>query len=504
VRCAHAKGEAMNRARALMVWGASSHAGKSLVATALCRWAANAGIDVVPFKAQNMSNHARVVPGLDGACGEIGSAQYFQALAARAAPHVDMNPVLLKPERDTLSQVVVHGRVDARLSRMLWRERSTELARAARESYERLAARHDLIVIEGAGSPAEINLADGDYVNLGVMRWSGARALMVMDIDRGGAFAHAYGTWALLPDDLRRQLAGFVFNKFRGDAALLAPAPALLEARTGVPTLGVLPMLRGHGLPEEDGVMDLAPGGDDEDPSAIEIVVVAYPRASNLDECAPLRALPGVRLRWARTAQEAASGGWVLLPGSKQVSGDLRWLRETGIAEVVRRHAARGRPVLGICGGMQMLGERLLDPRGLDGEPGVDTPGLGLLPISTGFESDKRLRVSRTAFGPLAPPWQALSGLSVEGYEIRIGRTSALDKTKSAAAAADDGEPVAWCRGPVLGLALHGIFEQGSLLRALFSVADVPLDDRLDRLADAAAGALGEATMQSLLGVAPA
>jgi len=248
--------------RAVMVWGASSGAGKSLLATALCRWAVRQGLDVAPFKAQNMSHNARAIPvdpdDPDSLLGEISAAQYYQALAARVAPRADHNPVLLKPERDTHSQVVVHGRVDAALSAQPWRQRSATLAAAARTSFERLAARHELLVIEGAGSPAEINLAPQDYVNLGTARWAREhgvlRALLVVDVDRGGAFAHLHGTWALLPEDLRPALAGFVLNKFRGDAALLAPGPEQLQAMTGVPLLGVLPMRRDHGLPEEDGL----------------------------------------------------------------------------------------------------------------------------------------------------------------------------------------------------------------------------------------------------------
>lgn len=247
---------------ALVVWGTSSSAGKSLLTTALCRWAVRHGIDVAPFKAQNMGNAARVVlaarAGVAGAVHEISLAQYLQALAARVEPHVDMNPVLLKPVCDTRSEVVVHGSLDASLSCMPWRERSVLLAAAAQQGFERLAARHDLLIIEGAGSPAEINLAAHDYVNLGVARWAQAqgtlRAIVVCDIDRGGAFAHLYGTWALLPEDLRPALAGFVLNRFRGDPALLPPGPERLCSLTGVPLLGVVPMHREHGLPEEDAL----------------------------------------------------------------------------------------------------------------------------------------------------------------------------------------------------------------------------------------------------------
>jgi adenosylcobyric acid synthase len=465
-----------------MVWGASSNAGKSLVATALCRWAVRQGVNVAPFKAQNMSNHARVVPNLDGGCGEIGSAQYFQALAARVPPTVDMNPVLLKPERDTASQVVVQGRVDATLSALPWRERSALLAQAARQSYERLAAQHELIVIEGAGSPAEINLAESDYVNLDVMAWSGARALLVVDIDRGGAFAHAYGTWALLPPALRERLDGVVFNKFRGDASLLAPGPEMLAARTGVPLLAVLPMLRQHALPEEDGVMDFDRSGSDH---GDEIVVVVGPRASNLDEFAALRRVPGVRLRWARDASQVHSQGCIVLPGSKQVSGDLRWLRESGIADAVLRHAARGGRVLGICGGMQMLGQRLVDAEGADGERGVDVPGFGLLPITTVYAGDKRVRHSHATFEDLQAPWAALRGVSAPAYEIRVGRTeltAASDNTVTMRA--DDGMAVAWQRGSVLGTALHGLLESTDVQRALWSGHAPSLDQGLDELAD--------------------
>jgi adenosylcobyric acid synthase len=493
----------MSRARALMVWGASSNAGKSLVATALCRWAVRRGIDVAPFKAQNMSNHARVVPTADGGFGEIGSAQYFQALAARVAPSVDMNPVLLKPERDTASQVIVHGRADAALSALPWRERSALLAHAARASYERLAARHELIVLEGAGSPAEINLAASDYVNLDVMHWSGARAVLVVDIDRGGAFAHAFGTWALLPDDLRARLAGFIFNKFRGDAGLLAPGPEMLAARTGVPLLGVLPMLHEHGLPEEDGVMTFDDAATDDDRSATEIVIVVYPRASNLDEFAPLRRLRGVRLRWARTAAQAHSRGWIVLPGSKQVSSDLRWLRESGIADVVQRHAARGAPLLGICGGMQMLGERLSDDDGADGERGVDMAGLGLLPLRTDYHGDKRVRRSSATFSATSTGtgggWSALHGVAVEGYEIRVGKTDATDAAASVVARADDGVAVAWAAGAVLGAAVHGVMESPAALHALFAAGADPMAQSLDALAAALEQALGAAVLNKLL-----
>lgn len=487
---------------ALMVWGTSSGAGKSLLATALCRWAAREGLDVAPFKAQNMSNNARVVPAPDGGVGEIGSAQYFQALAARVAPHVDMNPVLLKPERDTASQVVLQGRVAAELSRQPWRERSAALAAAARQSFERLADRHALIVIEGAGSPAEINLAPQDYVNLGTARWAQARgrcqALLVADIDRGGAFAHLQGTWALLPPDLRPLLAGFVLNKFRGDAALLAPGPQQLQALTGVPLLGVLPMRRDHGLPEEDGLYTPLTGGR----AGPRIAIVAGPHISNLDEFQPLAATASVR--WVRRADELDGADWVVLPGSKQVSGDLTWLRAQGLDAAVRRHALAGRPLLGICGGLQMLGEWLADPQGVDGEAHGPRAGLGLLPLATHYAAPKRLRAGTAAFAAegLGEPWQALAGLRGPAYEIRCGRTEATTATARPVLFDTEGAALGWCGGPagnVLGIATHGLFEQAAALRALLGQDARTLEQSFDGLADLIDEHLGAATLRALL-----
>lgn len=490
---------------AVMVWGASSGAGKSLLATALCRWAARQGLDVAPFKAQNMSNNARVVPAPDGGVGEIGSAQYFQALAARVTPQVDMNPVLLKPERDTASQVVLQGRVAAELARQPWRERSAVLAAAARQSFERLADRHDLIVIEGAGSPAEINLAPQDYVNLGTARWArergACRALLVADIDRGGAFAHLHGTWALLPGDLRPLLHGFVLNKFRGDAALLAPGPQQLQALTGVPLLGVLPMRRDHGLPEEDGLYTTVSGAS----TGPRIAIVGGPHISNLDEFQPLLATASVR--WARRADEIEGADWVVLPGSKQVSGDLAWLRAQGLDAAVQRHAQVGRSLLGICGGLQMLGERLADPDGVDSEAHGPRPGLRLLPLATHYAAPKRLRAELVAFANdsaagLGGPWHVLGGLRWPAYEIRCGRTEPTGRGAQPVLFDADGAAVGWCGGPagnVLGIATHGLFEQAQALRALLGRGTRTLDDSFDGLADLVDEYLGAPTLRALL-----
>jgi adenosylcobyric acid synthase len=464
-------------ARCVMVLGTTSGAGKSWLATALCRWYARQGLRVAPFKAQNMSNNARVVAG-----GEIGSAQYFQALSARAEPEVRMNPLLLKPERDTHSQVVLMGRVSAELTALPWRGRSERVWPQIAGALDALRAENDVVVIEGAGSPAEINLMDSDIVNLRVARHADARCLLVSDIDRGGAFAHLYGTWALMPERDRAMLRGFVLNRFRGDASLLAPAPEKLRALTGVPTVATLPMWWHHGLPEEDGVFDAGESSRGE--VRLTVAVVAYPRISNLDEFQPLKNLPGVRLRWARGPGDVEGADWIVLPGSKHTSGDLAWLRERGLDRAVAAHAARGGAVLGICGGLQMLGEALIDPHGIDG----NAPGLGLLPLVTVFAQDKTVRHREATFAPLAGAWRALAGVTMRGYEIHHGHTARHPAMAAAGDHAREAMPegLAWttAAGNVLGLYLHGLFEDPAALRALFGESAPTLDSVFDGLAD--------------------
>jgi adenosylcobyric acid synthase len=462
-------------ARSVMVLGTTSGAGKSWLATALCRWYARQGLKVVPFKAQNMSNNARVVPGQGGRAGEIGSAQYFQALAARVVPDVRMNPVLLKPERDDASQVVVLGDVRADLAAVPWRERSARLWPEARAALQALRSEADVIVLEGAGSPAEINLATSDFVNLRSAHEADAACLLVTDIDRGGAFAHLYGTHALLAPADRARLRGFVLNRFRGDASLLAPGPEQLQRLTGVPTLAVLPLWRGHGLPEEDGVHDAGAGFGAGD--GLRIAIVAYPRISNLDEFQPLVHAPGVRLCWARTPAELAGADWIVLPGSKHTSSDLAWLRSQGLAAPIAAHAARGGHVLGVCGGLQMLGDRLVDEHGIDGS----ASGLGLLPIITRFEPAKLLRATRATFAAIGAPWSALAGIAFDGYEIRHGRSMGPAEV---ALRNGDGEPIGWQRGSVLGVYAHGLFESDAVMRALFGATVRTLDGVFDGLAD--------------------
>jgi adenosylcobyric acid synthase len=472
-------------ARCIMVLGTSSGAGKSWVTTALCRYYARQGLKVAPFKAQNMSNNARVVAS-DNGQGEIGSAQYFQALAACAVPDVRMNPLLLKPEKDTASQVILMGQVNAELTLMPWRCRSNTVWPVVAQALDDLIAEYDVVVIEGAGSPAEINLHDSDIVNMRVALHANAQCLLVTDIDRGGAFAHLYGTWALLNAEERGLIKGFVLNKFRGDASLLAPGPQTLQTLTGVPTVATLPMWWQHGLPEEDGVFDdrsTASGA-----VTITIAVIAYPRISNLDEFQPLKNIPGVRLRWARSPADILDADWVILPGSKHTSSDLAWLREQGLDQAVTMHAGRGGAVLGICGGLQMLGEALIDTHGIDG----NGPGLGLLPVVTLFDEVKTVRRRQASFTQLHGAWRALSGVTMQGYEIHYGKTA----PHSAMAAAGDlalsvmADDLAWqnAAGNVLGLYLHGMFEDVAVLQALFGrggAFKVPtLDSVFDGLAD--------------------
>jgi adenosylcobyric acid synthase len=517
-------------ARCVMVLGTSSGAGKSWVATALCRHYANQGLRVAPFKAQNMSNNARVVaPALPAAqqalrrppgesWGEIGSAQYFQALAARAEPRVEMNPLLLKPEADTHSQVVLLGQPDRVLTELPWRQRSERVWPQIAAALDALRAEHDVVVIEGAGSPAEINLMASDVVNLRVARHADAACLLVADIDRGGAFAHLYGTWALLPAADRARLRGFVLNKFRGDAALLAPGPAQLQQLTGVPMLAVVPMRFGHGLPEEDGVFDDQGGGfgaesivgvegecvDNflwgSDHAPRRIAVVAYPRISNLDEFQPLRNLPGVVLRWVRRPAELQGADTIVLPGSKATAADLAWLRAQGLDAAIAAHAARGGRVLGVCGGLQMLGEALIDVHGV--ESGGNAPGLGLLPLVTSFAPDKTVRRTRARFGTLAGTWSALSGVEVAGYEIHAGQTAQHPAMAARGDVAREVLPgLAWQNpaGNVLGLYLHGLFEDAAALRALFGAAAPSLDDVFDGLAQVLERSFAPGALETLL-----
>lgn len=464
--------------KALMVWGCTSDAGKSLITAALCRWFSDHGWKTAPYKAQNMSNNARVAEG-----GEMGCAQHFQALAARRVPDVRMNPVLLKPERDTASQVVVMGQVDREIARLDWRSRSGHLWERARTPLRELLAENDLVILEGAGSPAEINLASCDYVNLSAAREAGAVCLLVSDIDRGGSFAHLYGTWAMLPEDLRGAVKGFVLNKFRGDASLLSPGPQMLAERTGVPVVGVVPRVE-HGLPDEDAVaLDHFPSPVGE--VRFEVRVVAWPRISNFDEFRRLAQWPGVRLAPARSPEDLRGADLVIVPGSKNTPSDLAWMRGRGIDRVLADLAAAGKPVLGVCGGLQALGATIEDPAGVEGE----AEGLGLLPLRTVHDPRKRVERTCARVPTLDGFWAPLSGLEVRGYEIRTG--SSTDGS---------GEGLFFQRGSVLGTYLHGLLEDGDVLTRLFGPDPDgvdPLEKTFDDLSSLLDRCLDMATISS-------
>jgi adenosylcobyric acid synthase len=514
----NADGHLPGRAPCLMVQGTGSGVGKSVLTAALCRLFARAGYRVAPFKSQNMALNASVTA--DG--GEIGRAQAAQAEAAGVEPTVDMNPILLKPEGDDRSQVVVRGRPVATVD---WREYArmqAGLLPIVAESLERLRRTHDLVVIEGAGSPAEINLAASEIVNMRIARLADARVLLVGDIDRGGVFAALVGTLALLAPADRARVGGFVVNKFRGDAALLAPGLEELTARTGVPVLGVLPWIAGRLTAAEDSLDLDAPGPRAQDGTgeAIEVAVVRFPRIANFDDFEPLAEEPGVRVRFVTTPAALGAADLIVLPGSKNTAGDLRWLSEHGLGEAIRAAAAAGRPVLGICGGFQMLGEALLDPEGVE-SPAPATPGLGLLPVVTTFSPSKttvRVRARVLASSGL---FAAAAGSEVRAYEIHAGRTRIPEGARrlfsvveSAGEPAADTDGVLNVAGNVGGTYLHGLFAgdalRGALLRHLATRAGIaadprwgaPREDPYERLADAVGGALDLAAVAKLAGVA--
>lgn len=467
-------------AKAIMIQGCTSSAGKSYLCAALCRILSDEGLRVAPFKAQNMSNNAGVTP--DGL--EMGRAQLVQARAARVTPDVRMNPVLLKPEADTRSQVVLLGKAHPELTALPWRERKPKLWPHVQGALHSLMNEFDVVVIEGAGSPAEVNLRESDIVNMRVAREVGASVLLAADIDRGGAFAHLLGTWHCLNAEERALLRGFILNRFRGDARLLAPAPQWLEEQTGVPTVGVVPWLNVP-LPEEDGVAVERSAFSDQ-PSAGFVAIARLPRVSNLDEFAPL----GELARWVASPAELVGARAVILPGSKSTAADLAWLRSTGLAAEITRLAAQGVPVLGICGGLQMLGQRISDPHGVEG--GQDVLGLGLLDLETEFDPKKTTRQTTLT--------DAETGYTLEGYEIHHGQTRAGVGAQELAAG------LLWRQGNVRGTYLHGLLENPAYLEQFLGWAALPapahldsLDARLDAIAAQVRAALDWDFVRSLL-----
>jgi adenosylcobyric acid synthase len=420
-----------------MVLGTTSDAGKTVVTTGLCRALARRGVRVAPFKAQNMSNNSMVTAG--GA--EIGRAQWIQAVAAQAEPEAAMNPVLLKPGSDRRSHVVVMGAPGGHLDASEYTGARAPLAAVAYEAFADLAGRYDVVICEGAGSPAEVNLRAHDYVNMGLARQAGIPALLVGDIDRGGVFAAMHGTLALLEEADQALISGLVINKFRGDADLLRPGLDVVEEVTGRPVLGVLPWLPELWLDSEDSLaIRDRPAPAAPDGSRLRVVVVRFPRISNFTDIDALCLEPGLEVTFAADPRSLAAADVVVLPGTRATIADLAWLRQQGLAEAVRSHAERGGVVLGICGGFQMLGGEIADPDGVESPPGSRVPGLGLLEAVTTFGPEK----------VLGTPVGSAFGAPVFGYEIHHGRVR-VD--------AGDDFPGGTRSGAVFGTTWHGCLE---------------------------------------------
>ncbi|MEA2685112.1 MAG: adenosylcobyric acid synthase, partial [Actinomycetota bacterium] len=474
----------------LVVCGATSEAGKSWVVTGLCRLLARRGLRVAPFKGQNMALNAAVTA--DG--GEIGHAQWVQALAAGATPVVAMNPVLLKPTGERTSQVVVMGRAVGEQSAAEYHAGKAGLRPVVLAALADLRRRYDVVICEGAGGAAEINLLAGDFANLPLALAAGLPAIVVGDIERGGVFASLYGTWALLPDDLQACVRGFVINRFRGDPALLGDACGELTRRTGVPILGVVPSVRGTDIDAEDS---LALDSWDTSPAAavVDVAVVRFPRVANFGDLDPLRLEPGVAVRWVRSAAALGRPDLVVLPGSKNTRGDLDWFRTSGLAAAVEACAA---PVVAVCAGAQMTGRTIADPSGVEG-PAGSVDGLGWMALRTSFGPDKVLDRRGGVAG----------GERVEGYRIHHGRIDPVGDVEPWIVA-DDGTLLGWQAGRFRATTLHGLFESDRFRAAVLRWA-VPawvpsgLDfaaartARFDRIADTLESSLDLAAVFALI-----
>ena len=494
-------------ARGLLVAGTTSDAGKSLVTAGLCRWLARQGVSVAPFKAQNMSNNSMVCP--DGS--EIGRAQWLQALACRVIPEAAMNPVLLKPGSDLRSHVVLMGRSWGELEAGEWATGRKVLARRAFEAFRNLSSRFEVVIAEGAGSPAEINLREGDFVNMGLARAVDLPVVVVGDIDRGGVLAAMYGTLALLEEADQAHIRGWIVNKFRGDLSLLAPGLLMLTERTRRPVLGTLPFLYDVWMDGEDalaisgwsGASTAGAPARSGVGTTLSVAVVRFPRVSNATDVDALAAEPGVDVRVSADPDVVARADLVVLPGSRATLSDLQWMRTRGLDEAVRRRAAAGRPVLGICGGYQMLAERIDDSAAVESSSAQSVAGLGLLPVRVRFEPGKHL-------GRPSGQWR---GNHVTAYEIHHG---VAERTLEAVEA----EPFldGWRSGPVWGTTWHGALENDGFRRAFLAEVATQAGVRwradpnapgfaarresmLDRLADAVETHLDTAALTALIGV---
>ncbi len=436
-------------AKAIMIQGTMSNAGKSLLAAGLCRIFQQDGYRVAPFKSQNMALNSYITEeGL-----EMGRAQVMQAECCKIPPSVKMNPILLKPTNDVGSQVIVNGEVLGTMSARDYFSYKKQLIPEIMKAYDALAAENDIIVIEGAGSPAEINLKQDDIVNMGMAKLAKAPVLLVGDIDRGGVFAQLIGTVMLLEEDEKEMVKGLIINKFRGDKTILDPGIEMLEERAGIPVVGVAPYMRLQ-VEDEDSLTERF--SKDQEIGLIDLAVIRLPRISNFTDFNPFEAIPGVTVRYVETVHELKHPDVIFLPGTKNTIEDLRWLRQSGLEAAILKHVAEGKVVFGICGGYQMLGERICDPSGV--ESGGEIRGLGLLPMETVFEQEKtRTRISGT-FLETGGILRALSGQPFEGYEIHMG-TSAW-KEGATPLIQIDGKAAGTCHGNIYGSYVHGIFDR--------------------------------------------
>ncbi len=443
------------KTRCIMIQGTMSDAGKSVVCAALCRIFKQDGYKVAPFKSQNMALNSYITR--DGF--EMGRAQVMQAEAAGIEPDVRMNPVLLKPSSDTGSQVIVLGEIRAEMSAMEYHNYKKQLLPEVRKAFDELAAENDIIVIEGAGSPAEINLAENDIVNMGLAAYLNAPVLLVGDIDRGGVFAQLYGTAELMTEEDRARIEGMIINKFRGDVKILEPGLEMLEEKTGIPVLGVIPMLHVD-LDDEDSLSSrlTKTGGH----SPIDIAVIRLPRLSNFTDFNALEMEDLSGVRYVREVKELGDPDLIIIPGTKNTMDDLLWMRQNGLESSILKHAAAGKPVLGVCGGYQMLGEQLFNPDHYEGKTEY-LKGMGLLPVDTVFTADKsRTRVQGTVQAP------QFAGVQLDGYEIHMGVSTVKgDPFCELTDGTTDGKTDGCVRGDVFGTYLHGLFDTGELTETL-------------------------------------
>lgn len=439
-------------AKRIMVQGTMSGAGKSLLCAALCRIFKEDGLRAAPFKSQNMALNSYVT--LDGL--EMGRAQVMQAQAAGLEPDVRMNPILLKPCSDTGSQIIVNGEVRGQMAAAEYFRYKTQLIPDILTAYHSLAETYDVIVIEGAGSPAEINLKQNDIVNMGLAKLVDAPVLLAGDIDRGGVFAQLYGTVTLLEPEERRRIRGLIINKFRGDEAILRPGLTMLEAKTGIPVLGVVPYLH-IDLDDEDS---LAPSlAQTTVHKPLDVAVVRLPRISNFTDFAPLESHPLFGVRYVQRPDHLGAPDLLILPGTKSTMSDLLWLRQSGLEAAIQKLAAEHTPILGVCGGYQMLGRTLSDPTGAEGDRPQTLRGLGLLPVDTVFTAQKtRTRVQGVAL-PLP-----FAGAQLDGYEIHTGHTTVRG---APFCRLQNGTPDGCATDHVFGTYLHGLFDSGALAEAL-------------------------------------